>query len=285
MSESAYRNHPAVNYSSLKTLVNGTPRDYKHALANPLVPTSAMNIGTLVHAIFLERKPFPSLAVVPPQDAPKRPTSVQRNTKKPSTETLDAIAFWDAFNAQSAGKIVLNWEEKQQVENAVESLMQSEWLAGFMQDAQVEKPYFGLVEEVEVKGLVDGISSDSSLIVDLKTLSLEIDPSSFGRMVGQRHLDLQSALYSDLVSLSLDSGLRPNFVWVAQQVVEPFNLAIYSAGDTNYFSGKSKLTHCLTKLKNCRTSGTWPSFPDGPISLELPKWAQFDQQTNLASND
>lgn len=40
-----------------------------------------------------------------PADAPRRPDSRQRNAKKPSEETLAAIAWWDKWEAEHGGKV------------------------------------------------------------------------------------------------------------------------------------------------------------------------------------
>lgn len=39
--------------------------------------------------------------VAVPEDAPKRPTKAQRNAKKPSPETVDAIAYWEQFEGMT----------------------------------------------------------------------------------------------------------------------------------------------------------------------------------------
>lgn len=285
MNESAYRQHRAANYSNLKHLVSGTAKDYKHAIDNPLAPTRPMELGTIIHGVFLEGKPFESMAVVAPDDAPKRPSSKQINAKKPSAETVFAIDFWNKFNSVADGKIVLDSEEKANVEGAVAALMESDWLRDVMKDSLNEIPYFGTLDEIECKGLLDIINiatkSVPTLIVDLKCNAQDVGPEAFKRTIGQRNYDLQCSLYSELVSLHHQCA-RPNWVWAVVGTVPPYNLAFHESKDENYASGRAKLSTCFGKLKDATASGKWSSYPDYPVPLEMSKWSQAHLQNTLA---
>jgi hypothetical protein len=256
-----YRQRPEANYSNLKILVDGTPANYQHALKNPIVATRPMEIGTIIHAIFLESKPFDALAIVPPSDAPKRPSSVQRNAKKPSAETLEAIAFWDSFNP--SGLIVLDQGEKQDVEACVESLMSSKWLADVLADSDTEQDVYGDVDGVDCKGLLDVVNRSQTLVVDLKCNAQDIGPDQFKWAVKKRHYDLQQSLYSELLGVSQ----RPNWVWAVQQTEPPYLLALHQSNDFHYASGRAKLQTVIGKLKQCQESGKWPGYPDKPVEL------------------
>ena len=57
-----------------------------------------------------------------PKDAPRRPNSLQRNAKKPSSETLHAIGFWDDFARMNVGKQILDQEQMFAVEQMAANL-------------------------------------------------------------------------------------------------------------------------------------------------------------------
>lgn len=63
-------------------------------------------------------KRFPCL----PKDAPKKPSKSQREAKKPSPDTVAAIAWWDAWNAAHPGAIVLSFEDRQILTEAADAI-------------------------------------------------------------------------------------------------------------------------------------------------------------------
>ena len=269
-----YRERPEANFSNLKHLVNGTALDYRHAIQNPLVSSRAMEIGTLIHAGYLEGADLETLIVIVPDDAPSRPTKKQINAKKPSKETLEAIAWWDEFNATVNGRIILDTEEKQSITECVKNLESNQWLNRFMESVgdQVEKDIYGTIEGVECKGLIDALSLNPLCVGDLKCLH-EVGPKEFARAVNDRHYDLQYALYCELMIQNGMCDVVPPWVWICQQTGQPHNLALYNASPEWFENGRRKLTLCLDKLKRAQDSGKWESFPVEPISLEMPRWA------------
>ena len=66
----------------------------------PQEQTKAMIIGSAFHSLLLEPNGFPSEFLTVEPFAPKKPTLSQRNAKKPSAATLEAIAYWDEFEKQ-----------------------------------------------------------------------------------------------------------------------------------------------------------------------------------------
>ena len=269
-----YRERPEANFSNIKHLVNGTALDYHHALQNPIVPSRAMEIGTLIHAVYLEGADLNELVAIVPDDAPKKPTSAQVNAKKPSEDTLTAIAFWEKFREQTAGKIILGVDEVATITECVKNLESNQWLNRFMESVgdQVETAIYGTIEGVTCKGLIDTHTLAPLCVGDLKCL-YEVGPREFARAVNDRHYDLQYALYCELMIQNGMCDVVPPWVWICQQTKQPHNLALYSASPEWFDNGRRKLTLCLDKLKRAQDSGQWESFPVEPIALEMPRWA------------
>lgn len=271
-----YREHPAANFSNLKHLVNGTALDYHHALQNPLVPTRAMEIGTLIHAVYLEGADLETLIVIVPDDAPKKPDKKQLNAKKLSDDTKKAIAWWEEFNATVNGRIILDTKEKQSITDSVANLESNAWLNKFMgaiyANGDTEVAVYGTIEGIPCKGLIDALSLNPLCVGDLKCL-YEVGPREFARAVNDRHYDLQYALYCELMIQNGMTDVVPPWVWICQQTGQPHNLALYNASPEWFENGRRKLTLCLDKLKRSQDSGQWESFPVEPVSLEMPRWA------------
>lgn len=269
-----YREHPAANFSNLKHLVNGTALDYHHALQNPMVPSRAMEIGTLIHAVYLEGANLEDITAKVPDDAPKKPSVTQLNAKKPSEETTRAIEWWQIFDEKSKGKAIINSKEAVTIFSCVKSLEENAWLNKFMESVgdQVETAIYGTIEGVECKGLIDAHTLLPLCVGDLKCL-YEVGPREFSRAVNDRHYDLQYALYCELMIQNGMCDVVPPWVWICQQTEQPHNLALYNASPEWFENGRRKLTRCLTELKRAQDSGKWESFPVEPVSLEMPRWA------------
>ena len=64
--------------------------------------TTALEFGRAIHCYILERDVFEQTYIVLPEDAPKRPTKRHVEAAKPSPSTLEAICWWEEFDAQVA---------------------------------------------------------------------------------------------------------------------------------------------------------------------------------------
>lgn len=96
-----------LSFSRLKKL-DHSPLMLRAYLEKTFEPTDAMNEGSLLDCLLFEPHLLDERFYVIPDDAPRRPSSVQRNAKKPSDETLKSIAFWDAVEEESKGKITVS---------------------------------------------------------------------------------------------------------------------------------------------------------------------------------
>ena len=114
LSNAEYHANPYVSKSHLDE-INRSPFHYWDRYINPdrviPEPTKAMLLGSAFHTMVLEPELFERDYIVEPADAPKRPTTVQRNAKKPSSQTLDAIAYWEEFDKKAVGKNLISIDD------------------------------------------------------------------------------------------------------------------------------------------------------------------------------
>ena len=107
----------ALDYVSKSHLdeVNKSPFHYWDKYINPnrviQEPTKQMILGSAFHTLVLEPELFDKEYIVESANAPKRPTETQRNAKKPSNQTLSAIAFWDSFDDKAKGKTFISLDK------------------------------------------------------------------------------------------------------------------------------------------------------------------------------
>jgi exodeoxyribonuclease VIII len=106
---------PAADYHALPFYSSSFLKRFKENPAGallPFTPTKYTIRGQAGHAWILEGPDaFYSEFVVLPDDAPKKPTSKQREAKKPSDDTLSAIDWWDMFAEQAVGKTIISSED------------------------------------------------------------------------------------------------------------------------------------------------------------------------------
>jgi len=92
MPNNEYRKAEGLNWSLAKHMLT-SPRQYLHALDNPVVPTPAMAFGTAVHSAVLEPDDFDELHVVVPDDFV---------TASGALSTAKAAKEWKAQQAENA---------------------------------------------------------------------------------------------------------------------------------------------------------------------------------------
>jgi exodeoxyribonuclease VIII len=101
MAREVYDRIPALSSTVIKKWIKlqSVPSVFKHWVDHRWEeqPTEALLLGSALDCLRLENGLFASKFITVPPDAPKRPSSVQRNAKKPSPETVGAIAWWNRF--------------------------------------------------------------------------------------------------------------------------------------------------------------------------------------------
>ena len=101
-----YHRGPGISKSGLD-LIDTSGALYWTVKQNPREATEAMALGTILHALVLEPDTFDQRYIAAPKDAPRKPSDRERYAKKPSPETLQRVAWWDEFEQQAQGRIVV----------------------------------------------------------------------------------------------------------------------------------------------------------------------------------
>src|SRR3546814_13992673 len=81
---------------------------------------------------------FRSRYVGEPVGAPMRPTDAMRNAKNPSESSIARVAFWDAWEAENAGKIVLSADDFALIEAMHTALMRDPEVAALFAEGESE---------------------------------------------------------------------------------------------------------------------------------------------------
>lgn len=265
-----------VNNGALKILAGKTPEHYLAWVnGEDSGESAALTFGRALHCAVLEPELFADTYVEPVDHPYRRPTSIQRNAKKPSQSTLDAIAYWDAWEAANAGKTEITLLEKQKLVGMSEAIrrhpLASKLFAGGTAEETIvwDDPRTGL----RCKARADYHVAARGVIVDIKSTE-DASPSGFRTSVARYGYHLQHAHYASAFQ-ALGEELRA-FLFVAVEKEPPYAVAVHCL-DPEAESRGIELRHiAMDSLNDCLSTDTWPGYEPTIHRLSLPAWALRD---------
>jgi hypothetical protein len=239
-------------------------------------PTPAMKNGTLVHCCLFEPQEVARRYAVVPDDAPRRPSSIQRAAKKPSPDTITAIEWWDAFERQHAGAEVIDATQLVIAQNQAAAIRALPEVAALMTDGHGEASAFWLDEQTGelCKCRPDWTSpaGDGVILLDGKT-TIDASPVGFARQIWNMDYHLQAAWYSD--GYQAATGQRVHgFVFAAAESSWPHAAAAYMLDDEVLDRARTENRRLLDVYAECRRTGVWPGYPAEIQPIALPAWAK-----------
>ncbi len=260
--EAAYRAHPALNWSLLKT-IGKSPKHFVHARDNPRPDTATFRLGRAVHAAILEPERF------------ERDWIVYAGRR--------AGKAWTSFFEEHSDCEILNQSEMDKVVAIATAVRSRPDLAAVLANGIAEVSYvwshnidyYPQLEPV-FKARADWIYHDGEgfVLLDLKT-TRDIESRSFGRDAARLLYHGQLAHYGDgLVQVLMDAGIEEN-IRVELLVVEseaPYDCGIYRLDATVLERGAIRRDEFLQSWAECSTSDRWPGQLPEPAWLELPEW-------------
>lgn len=265
---------PGISSSGLSAVAR-SPAHYWERYLNPHrerpAPTPAMEFGTAVHTAVLEPERFALEYMPAPVGAPRRPTAVQMNAAKPSAATLSAIDFWRQFDAEHAGKTIMDprdFDACKRVRNAVEYHPAADIL---LASGESELSMFWDDDGVLCKVRPDFWNTEGWL-VDVKTTE-DARSDAFGRSCWNYRYFVQSAYYMDGVAAA--TGVNPSgFIFLAIEKQPPYAIAVYVASPRMLLAGAKEYRRNLATYRYCRTADDWPAYPQEITPIDLPPWAE-----------
>lgn len=271
LAEPEYRRISAMSYSGAKVMLR-SPLHYITQIRTPSPPTDAMLAGTAAHLGLMEPARFADEVRVLPEGAPRRPTSVQLNAKKPSLETLERIDWWQRWERESAGKIVLDRDAAARVQRMIDAVQSHPAARAWLTDGryEVSLQWVDGKYEVPCKARVDWLRTDG-VFVDVKT-SVDASPEGFSRQAANLYYHMQAAAYFSGSEHVLDRT-PPAWVWVVVENEEPHAVACYVAEPPAILAGLRLWDRALGRYREALERGVWTGYPITTNPLRLPKWA------------
>jgi len=248
MNATEYRQHPALNFSLAKHLLD-SPAHFKAAQDEDHEPSEAMMLGTLTHAFVLEDKDLRDEYALKPDGM--------------SFATKEGKAWRDAQT-----KPILADEKAQRVPLCADSLAKSRTVRKMLELCpMLETPIICEFRGVEIKALLDMHSEE--LIADFKTAQ-DCTKRAFARKISDYHYDMQAAWYQAAHAAKYGLDEPAPFYWLVVEMKQPFARAIYRASDALIESGLAKMERAIEIYKECLASGKW-ELPEVELEeIDLP---------------
>ena len=271
MSNTEYHSLDYVSKSHLDE-VNKSPFHYWDRYINPdrvvPEPTKQMLLGSAMHTMVLEPDLFEKEYLVESANAPKRPTAAQLNAKKPSTQTLEAIAFWDSFDDKANGKTLISIDDYQRLSIMKKRIFDHPAASTILNmSGVVEQSYQWKDSQTgEIcKSRPDFHTDDGTLIVDLKTTS-DASELGFQKSVHNFRYHVQAGFYLRSIKEA------EQFVFIAVESKPPYLVAVYNASTDMINAGNRVADKNLATLAQCRKSGKWTGYSEEITTLDLPRF-------------
>ena len=268
MTEAEYHLRTEVSKHDLD-MIRRAPLYYQYRKANPSPPDDEMNFGSLVHLALLQPHLLESSVAFLPDDAPNRVSERNRNAKKPSEATLEAIAWWDEWNAKTEGKQIVKPEAYEKVLGIQKSIMANPSTAMFFHGEQLrEVSLFWERYGVPCRARLDILRPVE--IADPKTCG-DASRVGFSKDMGKRRYAHQAEHYID--------GAKANgydikaFTFIAVETTAPYLCAAHTIGESSLAVAKDENRRDILTYKKCIESGEWPNIKNNNEPLEAPIWS------------
>ena len=264
----------ALDYVSKSHLdeVNKSPFHYWDKYINPnsveIEPTKQMLLGSAMHTMVLEPELFEKEYIVESANAPKRPTAIQRNAKKPSSQTLDAIAYWEEFDKKAVGKNLISIDDYERLTIMKQRIFDHPAASTILSLSGVSEQSYQWKDNQTgeiCKSRPDFHTDDGTLIVDLKTTS-DASELGFQKSVHNFRYHVQAGFYLRSIKEA------EQFVFIAVESKPPYLVAVYNASPEMIAAGNRVAEKKLATQAQCRKSGKWTGYSEEITTLDLPRF-------------
>lgn len=234
--------------------------------------TPALLLGKAYHDRVLLPDLFARRYVGEPVDAPARPTEAMRKAKNPSESSIARVAWWDAWEAEHAGKHVLTADDLALIENMRAALLRNRDVAQLLAegDSEVTMRWVDPATGLRCKARADRWNRRRRYMVDIKTCE-DASERAFARAVIRHGYDITTAHYAE--------GARAcgepidHYYLVAQEKRPPYLAVIYELDAEADGRGTWLRERGMETMQRCLATNTWPGYPAGVNPLSLPPWA------------
>lgn len=281
MSNDEYHASPEFSSSQLKDMLRSSAHFYSKNIIKEVERETKkhLDFGTLAHTLFLEPEQFHNEFAVIPADAPKPPTDVMRNAKKPSEDSIKRVEWWDQFNAANGEKITITAEQLAGAKRIADNLMKLSSYAVMQNDYGMPEasifftdPIYGLKLRVRpdyhiapCKRLPNG------LLFDVKT-TRDARHHKFSKDSGEMGYSLSASMYREGFQQYYGTENKPDFIYLVAENTAPFNAKQYKATDLFLSVGDVQYRKAKELLAESLLINEWDGYSTEMEDLYLPSY-------------
>ena len=260
------------NATGMKHMLR-SPAHFKHYIeGEDDKDTPAKTFGRMFHCASLEPDVFAKTYVVLPENAP-RDLRRFRDAKKPSVETLTSIEWWDKWEADNRGKVMVSRADYDKSQFMGDSVRAHPVAAGLLAGGHREVTMRWADEETGIAcKLRADLYEPGEFMMDLKSC-MDASEEGFARAIAGYKYDMQGAHYLD--------GVRANsdrikwFIFLACESTAPFVCQPYVLNVDAEERGWKLRQKAIKRQAECLRTGQWPGYSDSIKEISLPTWAFY----------
>lgn len=260
-----YHRSEGISKSGLDLIGVKNPASYKRRYLEDHEdePTAAMIVGSATHTLVFEPDQFDKEFVVEPE--------FNRRTKQGRADALK-------FAEENTDKRILTFDDFKKADAIATAVINHPTVGRILANGEAETSYYARDPETGllVKVRPDWESEDT--LYDLKTCQ-DASEEDFSKTIYNRRYYVQAAMYRHIVNLAQKEKFGEerikNFVFIAVEKAEPYQVAIYVCDEEMLFHGLEEYRRALRKYQQCLEADHWPGYNDDQIvSISLPVWAE-----------
>lgn len=261
MNNADYHADPAISASHLHAVAQSPYHYWARYLdpnRQPVEPTAAMRLGSLVHCAVLE----------PDELAKRYSRCAPRNTKAGKEQAADLAACGIEAVTDS------DWALAVAMSCAVR---QHPAAAALLAHGKAEQSFWwdDAATDLRCKCRPDWLNGDT--VVDVKTTT-DASPRGFAKSIATFRYHVQASHY--LAGLGAE-----RFLFIAVEKTYPHPVAVYELDADALDVGNELRQHEMRVIADCRAIGEWPGYSADVETLSLPRWALNPDSTIFTSDD
>lgn len=296
INRSEYEKLPYFNQSTLKKWIElglnkACPAKFKYWLDHKdeqEEDTAAQTEGSIVDILAIEPHLAPQHFVVIPVDAPKRPTKAQKTAKKPSEESVKAIAWWEKFEAEATGRTVISWSVYDKCVRMAKRLRDRE---DFQRALKIGSRKTVLIAEMHghmCKAELDLFRPGTDFIFDVKKTrnAANSERNGFGADAIEYGHHIQAAFYMDMTKALVRAGLldvpATKFGYYMVEPEDPYETNVLTVTDNNTIIewGRREYRRAIVSLAHHIETEMWPGYRAFE-EVQFPIWAQMQAEEQI----
>lgn len=299
-----YSGRPALNASTLSLLLPpGSPKLLNYRVESGIGPDEdTVRVGTAFHSlvellplnVFSER-----FAVLDDwRNHPENKTGWNKKTGefKSNAEPSTSKTAWSDYQEweqrkqlEGTGKEILQLQEQQRIVRLLQAVSNNGDAMNLIVNCDSEVTVSATIHGVDCKGRVDGLSSDGSVVIDMKCLGGGVDARAFRRADRNLHYTFKDAFR--LLLLRENGLIAREFKYILLHDVpriekgehkgkfrKPSDCVVVDVPMTVFESLEDTVMQAIGRYRECVRTGEWPGIepyqyvPDMADEIEPVKW-------------